>query len=286
MVATVQARDLIPFGSSWSYLMPLGLAEDPSLTDPDFETTWFRRDYSTTSPLSWSGPVAEPIEYGSIDAFNPDSQYLIREAQTVLEAPASADRYTTYFRREFTTTEAATGLAIELLADDGAKVYLDDREIAAVNCCQGILAGEVAPFEVFSLAVGSERTYLARRCDVRRVAGRGIDICWPWRYITRARPRRIWVSACACWTASLTRSWSKRARSGSISRDGKNLRTGRWRGRPQGLRTRPGAKGRRGSATIRVIPRRAADQYVSGRRGTGVVHHGLPATEVWCRQPG
>ncbi len=110
IVATGQARDLVPFGSSWSYLMPLGLAENPSLADPDFETTWFRRDYSTTSPLSWSGPAAEPIEYGSIDAFNPDSQYLVRPAQTTLDAPETGDRYTTYFRHEFTTTEVATGL--------------------------------------------------------------------------------------------------------------------------------------------------------------------------------
>ena len=183
-VATVQARDLIPFGSSWSYLMPLGLAEDPSLTDPDFETTWFRRDYNTTSPLSWSGPVAEPIEYGSIDAFNPDSQYLIRPAKTTLEAPPSGDRYTTYFRREFTTTEAATGLAIELLADDGAKVYLDDREIAAVNCCQGIPAGEVAPFDALSLAVGNNAVIgSATYCPTRR--WRPDVICWLWPCTTR-----------------------------------------------------------------------------------------------------
>ncbi len=39
-------------------------------------------------------------------------------------------------------------------------MYLDGREIAAINCCQGIAAGDVAPFDTLSLAVGSERDYV------------------------------------------------------------------------------------------------------------------------------
>ena len=164
----LSASDLISFGSDWQYLQILdGLAGDPSLTDPNFIEAWYEPDYDTTSPIPWAGPSPAPFAYGNsdqlgnpnvehIDAFNPALPGFQREAQTLLPQPNSGDRYTTYFRREFTTTADATDLAMEFLVDDGARIYIDGREVFSYRCCQQAPGGTPAGYRDLATAVASE----------------------------------------------------------------------------------------------------------------------------------
>jgi hypothetical protein len=70
-----------------------------------------------------------PLEYGGIDGF------AALNASPLLWDPGSGERYTNYFRREFTTNRAYTNVGAEILADDGAVIYLDGQEVARFNCC-------------------------------------------------------------------------------------------------------------------------------------------------------
>jgi hypothetical protein len=133
-------------------LAPISIDEDPNLTDGDFDSTWFLPSYSTTTPIRWDGPSPEPLGYGAIDSFADGFA-------TELDTPESGDRYTAYFRHSFTTTAPATNLVLDLLTDDGSKIYLDGEEILALNCCEFALPGEIATFAEFASAVGNETTY-------------------------------------------------------------------------------------------------------------------------------
>jgi hypothetical protein len=150
--ASLQADELIPYGASWSYLAPIGIDEDPNITDFDFDDTWFLPEYDTGSPIPWEDPSPEPIGYGDIAAF-PNG------LATILDTPESGDRYTAYFRHNFTTTTPESGLVLQLLADDGAKVYLDGAEILSYNCCEFAQFGDVAFYDEFASAVGNENGY-------------------------------------------------------------------------------------------------------------------------------
>ena len=121
--------DIVPFGADWRYLNPQGIGQSPAVTNPSFDTSWFKSGYSDTSPLAWQGPSPSPFAYGTIDAFEPIGP------ATDLVDPGVLDRYTTYFRREFVTTEPWENLFVDLLADDGAVVYLDGDKVLSSNCC-------------------------------------------------------------------------------------------------------------------------------------------------------
>jgi hypothetical protein len=161
---SVEASDLIGYGANWSYLHTLdGLDGDPAGTDDDFIDTWFQPDYDTTSPIAWSGPSPEPFAYGNadgdhIEAFKPTSPFFQREVGTLLTQPPG-ERYTSYFRHEFTTTQDSTDVAIEILVDDGTKVYLDGQEILSFNCCEFAEAGQPAEYAERSRGEGNEFGY-------------------------------------------------------------------------------------------------------------------------------
>ena len=145
-------EDLVPFGALWSYLAPISIDEDPNFNDGDFDSSWFLPNYNTTSPNFWEGPSPEPMGYGVIDGF-PNG------FATELETPESGDRYTVYFRHTFTTASPVSGLVLDLLTDDGSKIYLDGEEILSLNCCEFAFPGEIALHEEFASAVGNETSY-------------------------------------------------------------------------------------------------------------------------------
>jgi hypothetical protein len=109
-------------------------------------------DYDMNQPIPWEGPDPEPFGYGAIDAFT-------NGFATTLETPLDGDRYSAYFRHDFTTTSPQSNLALEMLADDGAKVYLDGVEIFSLNCCEFAQPGEYSEFSEFASAVGAENRF-------------------------------------------------------------------------------------------------------------------------------
>ena len=168
------AIDLVPFGSEWSYWHTVdGLDGDPSNTDADFVSTWFLPDYDTTTPLPWAAPAPGPFAYGDadaggtpnvfhIDAFTPGSLNFRRDVGTFLEQPPG-ERFTTYFRTTFTNDADSRDIGIELLADDGAKIYLDGEEVTSWNCCEIAGPGTPSDFAEFSSFDGFEDRYVIGR---------------------------------------------------------------------------------------------------------------------------
>lgn len=116
--------EILPFGSSWEWLHPPGI--DPGMADPDFADTWF------LGGPEYDGPDFEPaapgiLGFGTID-WSPG-------VVTDIGFPFSpAENNAVYFRRSFTIPEGIGGtIMAELLADDGAWVYVDRLPPVAVN---------------------------------------------------------------------------------------------------------------------------------------------------------
>ncbi len=172
--AASQAADLIPYGSTWSYLNPVTTAENPGTVDANFDANWFKPNFNLNSPIKWSGPSAEPFVRGTadnpaIEAFTSTDTDFVRAPGTYLTLPETRNRYTSYFRHTFTTTSPTNGLALEFLADDGARFYLDGQEILSENCCltaatngTNVPPGTIAKFTDVATALGNERTYTLR----------------------------------------------------------------------------------------------------------------------------
>jgi hypothetical protein len=118
-------NEIIPIDASWRFLSPDGVAGDPGDADANFDTTWFTAGFDDSS---WDGPEPGPFEYGGINAF---ANFVIAP----LFEPFSGDRYTNYFRHEFTTTQPLSNLGVDILADDGAVIYLDGERVLDFACC-------------------------------------------------------------------------------------------------------------------------------------------------------
>ncbi len=115
LVGTPLADTLIPKGASWKYLD----------NGSDQGTTWRS---PTFNDATWSTGAAE-LGYGDGD-----------EATVVSYGPDPNNKYiTTYFRKAFTVTNPAgyQHLWLQLLADDGALVYVNGTEAARVNLASG-----------------------------------------------------------------------------------------------------------------------------------------------------
>jgi len=114
-------EDVIPFGSVWNYLHPTD-ATNPADSDPDFDNTWMTADGYDGPAFDDSG--AGLLGYGTIN---------YQAVATNIGQPDRGDRYTAYFRREFTLTEHMVDAGIELLSDDGGVVYIDGVEATRSN---------------------------------------------------------------------------------------------------------------------------------------------------------
>jgi uncharacterized protein YjiK len=114
----------VAFGHSWRYLHPLNNV-DPATTDTDFRTTWFRNDGSYNGP-AFSGPGRSPLGYGALD---------LRPLVTNIGTPASGQRHSAYFTTTFEVANASLvrTLSLDLLADDGAFIYLNGQLVARHN---------------------------------------------------------------------------------------------------------------------------------------------------------
>lgn len=162
VASVASAKDLVNFDAKWVYLNPTTPQEDPSANIVNFDGNWFKPAYSTQS---WSGPAQGPFAWPSpdiganIDAFTEENANFVRPAQTFLNQPETGERYSAYFRHEFTTTGTSNNLGIELLADDGAAIYLNGQQIALFNCCQEIVAGDNPNYMSLATATGNETSY-------------------------------------------------------------------------------------------------------------------------------
>jgi hypothetical protein len=116
-VPPVTSITLIPAGASWKY-------RDNGL---NFGTAWRARVFNDAA---WASGAAE-LGYGDGD-----------EATTVsYGSSSSAKHITTYFRRAFVVDDPTTitNLAVSVLRDDGAAVYLNGVEIFRDNLPEGTL---------------------------------------------------------------------------------------------------------------------------------------------------
>ncbi len=137
------ATDLIPFGASWDYMHPTD-GVDPAIADPDFDDTWFAglAEFSAIyngpafgalptvmGPPVDSGVGQAPIGYGSVTYIN----NTFGGFASTLTTPEDGLRFTAYFRHPFTVTEDVDYLALDIIADDAAVIYLDGERLAEVN---------------------------------------------------------------------------------------------------------------------------------------------------------
>ena len=116
---------LVAANARWDYLVPTN-GVDPAIADTDFNTTWQRA-------VGYNGPAfttnaQAPFHYGGL-------VYLISTGLplTTWPTPASGSRYTAYMRTTFTAAQDYPATSIEVVADDGAVIYLDGVELKRVN---------------------------------------------------------------------------------------------------------------------------------------------------------
>ena len=131
------ALDLIPFGSDWDYMHPTD-ALDPAVADDDFNTTWFLKTdaFAAYNGPSFVTPAAgfdagkgpAPIGYGTLTYFQNNGGLA-----TALTPPVEEARYTAYFRHDFTLGAGVEYLALEMIVDDGAVIYIDGVRWQSVN---------------------------------------------------------------------------------------------------------------------------------------------------------
>jgi hypothetical protein len=114
----------VPFGGQWRYLHPTTNI-DPATSDADFHSTWFKNNGTYNGP-AFSTPRTAPLGYGTLD---------LKPLVTDIGTPASGARYTGYFTTTFEIADASLvrTLAIDLLADDGAFVYLNGNLVTRHN---------------------------------------------------------------------------------------------------------------------------------------------------------
>lgn len=109
------ADELVPFGATWKYL-DNGSNQGTVWANPGF------------NDLTWAAGPAQ-LGYGDGD-----------EATVVASGPVDNHYITTYYRHTFSVTAplpAYTGLTLQLLKDDGARVYLNGSEIVRSNLPPG-----------------------------------------------------------------------------------------------------------------------------------------------------
>lgn len=155
--ATLSSR-----GASWRYS---DRGEEPAPTN---NLAW--RDAGYPDAAWPQGPAV--LGFAGSAAVNPVATVTRRYVNGVSGAQVT----TTYFRRTFTlaSTEGISGLALELLRDDGAIVYLNGTEILR----EIMPAGTVTYATWASTTVGSpdQNTYFARSSDAARLLRVGTNV--------------------------------------------------------------------------------------------------------------
>lgn len=119
-IIEIKERVLMPFGSDWQWLHPTD-GVDPVMSDADFHSTWMIAEYDGGA----FSPAAPGLLGYEMIAWAP--------IVTNISQPPSGMRYSAYFRRMLTMDSDMNNLTIQILADDGAVIYLDGAEIGRAN---------------------------------------------------------------------------------------------------------------------------------------------------------
>lgn len=125
-IFTAAAQDvLVAANARWDYLVPAN-GTDPAVADTDFNTTW-QLAAGYNGPAFTAGAQG-PFHYGGL-------VYLtgLGVPLTTWPTPAAGARLSAYLRTTFTATQDYAATSIELVADDGAVIYLDGVEFKRTN---------------------------------------------------------------------------------------------------------------------------------------------------------
>jgi hypothetical protein len=123
---------------AWDYLHPTDGA-NPALTDGDFGSTWFLMDGSYNGP-AFTANKPGPFSYGGITYWGNTGTFIGVGGTST--APASGQRYTAYFKRQFTAATDLTDVNLVMLVDDGAVIYIDGVERKRINMTGTVVGRE------------------------------------------------------------------------------------------------------------------------------------------------
>ncbi|MCA9263894.1 MAG: hypothetical protein KDA60_08580, partial [Planctomycetales bacterium] len=176
--------ELFGYDSDWRYLIPVGVAQDPSFDfNSNFDTDWYTNGYNDAQPvdiapepeLNWQTGIG-PFQYDPtliddpetpedesnswVDGLNPDNAVVIapwiRDVSTLLPSAPDSDRYSAYFRKQ--TALPAGDVFLEFLVDDAAVIYLDGAEVGRYN-----ITADPAVYTSFGDAAGGETNVQVRQ---------------------------------------------------------------------------------------------------------------------------
>ncbi|MDB6071218.1 MAG: hypothetical protein JWL81_2389, partial [Verrucomicrobiales bacterium] len=138
--------EIVPYNQVWKIMNPQGgvIPDGSGGPDADFETAWFlpENDFLTqyNGPNFGTGGVAgsyeaiqgpAPFAVGGIDGLAPGTT--IGNVGTTITLPATASRFTSYYRTTFTTGQTLDNVKFDVLSDDGVFIYLDGVLVAKDN---------------------------------------------------------------------------------------------------------------------------------------------------------
>ena len=142
--------------TGWSYYHPVDGSNngfDPAGVDGDFNTTWFDPTGVYNGGSAYDGPAfttgtQASFAYGTVNGIHPPN--------TALTQPVSGTRGAAYFL--LTVDGGAVGyhsLELDLLADDGAFIYINGQLIAD----DGMPGGASDTWDSFASTAASETSY-------------------------------------------------------------------------------------------------------------------------------
>ncbi|MES2708276.1 MAG: hypothetical protein V4726_16905 [Verrucomicrobiota bacterium] len=142
----VPQLEIVPYSQTWQVMNPQGgvVPEGVNGPDEDFDTTWYLPEAAFTA--QYNGPTfgvdgvagvheaiqgPGPFAVGGIDGLAAGTT--VGAAGTATTLPATASRFSSYYRTTFTTAQATDNLKLDVLCDDGVFIYLDGVLVAREN---------------------------------------------------------------------------------------------------------------------------------------------------------
>jgi len=126
---TISGTELFSFVKKWKFMHPVN-GVDPAESDLDFYRTWMLPEGSDYDGLEFLSEGQGILGYGLI---TPKPGTGIQGVITNVGLPEEGQRRTAYFRKTFTLDRAHAQVGFEILAVDGAVVYLDGKEVVRMN---------------------------------------------------------------------------------------------------------------------------------------------------------
>jgi hypothetical protein len=123
---------VLPTSATWNYFHPLD-AVDPAVADTDFNTTWYTQNDAGNS---YNGPAFAGSGSGLFGYGSPGGIPTVN-----IGDPGSGKRYTAYFTTTFDlgaiSASSVTGLTANIMADDGAFIYINGQPAANYHTSPG-----------------------------------------------------------------------------------------------------------------------------------------------------